>query len=352
MRGIQVRARRPTITISVVLLATAGLVAVGVVVGAMFLPEPTPASVRSDSTDRSIAVSEQSFDDTRSVAVKAAISRGAVLTLADSGRVTRTDCAVGASVKSGTSPMTIDDRPVLALATGTPLWRDLSMGSKGEDVSALQTELRRLGHAVEPDGKFGASTKQAVSALQRSALGVSAPTGSLSAASVLWLPAATVDLETCDASTGELFTGGRIASVGGELESLRLAAVPSGAVPGERIVRFGEATAPVNDDGVVSDAKFLALVRASPTFQLSQSEDTTGALTVDYALANPLDVAVVPPGALFAVLGTTGCVADGTTLIPVTVVSSSLGQTMVDFGEQVVPVRVDLTPQADGQACS
>ena len=43
----------------------------------------------------------------------------------------------------------------------------LKRGSKGEEVTALQTELNALGCTVDVDGHFGPATEQAVMHLQR-----------------------------------------------------------------------------------------------------------------------------------------------------------------------------------------
>src|SRR5690606_16748578 len=108
-----------------------------------------------------VDVSREAFDDRRQVAFTAEQSTGVALTTRDEGLVTRTTCAPGAVVASGSSPLTLDDRPVVALATSEPLWRDLGPGAKGSDVKALQTELARLGHAVKPDGVYGRTTSVA-----------------------------------------------------------------------------------------------------------------------------------------------------------------------------------------------
>lgn len=62
----------------------------------------------------------------------------------------------------------------------------------------------------------------------------------------------------------------------------------------------------------------------------------------------------MPPGALFALSGSTGCVRADGTAHPVTIVASSLGQTLVTFDgldAATAPTEVELTSQTEGQTC-
>ena len=334
-----------------VTLAAAGLLAAGIVVGAVALPQRPPAvaaAAGEDAGNRTLPVTKQSYDDPRQVATTVQDAPEKALTLREtSGTVTAIDCEPGGVIASGTSPVSIDDRATLALATPTPLWRDLGPGTKGDDVGALQVELHRLGYlTAEPDGTFGPATAAAVRDLQRDVLGHLRPSGTLVLAQTLWLPAEQVTVASCDLAPGSVLTTTAFATVGGALESLRLS-VPTGAAPGPRVATLAGITTPVPDDGVVTDPEFLAAVEAA----LATAPAGSASPTVGYVLVEPLDVVVVPPGALFALSGAHGCiVADGAPH-PVTVISSALGQAFVTFDDGATPTAVALTGQADGQAC-
>jgi hypothetical protein len=318
------------------------LVAAGTVVGAVLLGQDPPASVAAPGGARVAPVSVETYDGTRRAPATPLLAEPATLTLGAFGRVRSSACAPGAAIASGSSPLVLDDRPMLALATAAPLWRDLDVGVRGPDVADLQTELARLGHAVSVDGVFGPGTRAAVRALL-SEIGVVRPSGALAASDVVWLPAPEVTVTTCAVRVGDAFAGGEVATVGGGLVGLEI----GGTDPVEGwVARFGDATAPVNPDRTVTDAAFLAAVEASPLLDWSQ-EEGAGTLDLELALAEPVQVAVVPPAALFALVGDRACLmADDGAVLPVRVVASALGQTLVEV-DGPVPDQVSLAPGDD-----
>lgn len=334
-------------------LAAVVLLAGGVTAGMALAPQSEPQSVRSATPPAAVPVSRQAFDDSRRVTVDPVVAEEGTLSVADQGKVTRSVCAPGAVIESGSTPVTVDDRPVLALATSIPLWRDLTLTTRGDDVKALQTELARLGHAVTADGTYGASTKAAVTRLFKAA-GVAKPTGDLAVASVLWLPAPSVTVKACETPVGVATSEEAFATTAGTLVSLGLSDTLPNVTPGDRVLRLGEVSAPVDEGGVVTDPAFLEAVRGSVEFAGWQRAEGSEPLTLQYVLAAPLEVSVVPPGALFALDGPTGCVRADGAAHPVTVVASSLGQSLVTFDgldAATAPTEVELTSQEEGQSC-
>lgn len=86
---------------------------------------------------------------------------------AEAGRavVTAVRLAAGDRFTAGEVLIEVSGRPVVALAGGIPAYRDLRPGTRGRDVSQLQSALRTLDHLTgRPDGEFGQATKQAVAA--------------------------------------------------------------------------------------------------------------------------------------------------------------------------------------------
>lgn len=82
---------------------------------------------------------------------------------------TRPPRPAGASVAEGELLAEVNGRPVLVLQGATPSFREMGPGTKGADVSALQTALRRLGFDTgETDGTFGTGTESAVQAWYKS----------------------------------------------------------------------------------------------------------------------------------------------------------------------------------------
>lgn len=71
--------------------------------------------------------------------------------------------------KVGEVLLRVNERPVILLEGEIPAFRELSLGTQGRDVDALQRYLARLGHAVDtqPD-RYSETTAQAVRVWQRS----------------------------------------------------------------------------------------------------------------------------------------------------------------------------------------
>ena len=87
----------------------------------------------------------------------------------DRNVVTRSVVSPGQEVRAGDLLAEISGRPVLAVPPDTPLYRDLKIGSVGEDVRALQRMLRGLGYAVDGEGRLGAVTMTAIEQWYRGA---------------------------------------------------------------------------------------------------------------------------------------------------------------------------------------
>lgn len=335
-------------------LGAAVLLATGLTVGLAVAGPQDPAVARTAPPVTSVPTSGELFDDGRQVPLQAVLAPTSALTLADTGRITATTCTPGGQIVSGSSLVTVDDRPTLALATAVPLWRDLDLNAKGADVTALQDELVRLGYDVTANGTYGPATRSAVKDLFARA-GVVKPTGALPVASVVWLPDAAARVETCPLGLGAAASGGDdVATVGGGLLSATVT-VPDGVQPGERVATFAGVSAPVSADGVITDEAFLDAVRTDPLYLFTQSADApaeAGGLQVSFALAAPLEVTIVPPGAIYSLGAGTGCVdADGSARA-VHVIASSLGKTYVTFDDGgAPPAAVDVTAATRAGTC-
>lgn len=349
--------RLPRSGLPTVLLALATAAAAGVVAGVLLAGDQVPSWVEDSVSVQTLPASALHYDDVRTVVGTPVVSEPVDLLLADSGSVTVRACAAGGRLVSGTSPVTVDDRPVLALATAQPLWRDLDPTSRGVDVTALQDELIRLGHQVPATGAFDASTQAAVRAL-REQIGVTGVEETLPRSAVMWLPEAEVTVDVCRVAVGARVADGDVfASTAPSLTGLRIDA-PSDLLAGDRVVTLGQSRAPVPaTEGVrlpvVTDPTFLETVAGSAEYALLTAGvvDQPGLLTVSYALADPVDLLAVPPAALVMTEGANGClVVDGGS-VAVEVVASSLGQSLVRLPPgSSTPTQVELP--AAGADCA
>jgi peptidoglycan hydrolase-like protein with peptidoglycan-binding domain len=97
-----------------------------------------------------------------------ALEYGAPVTIKSSaaGTVTRL-VAQGAKVERGDELYRVNERPVIVLYGGVPMYRDLALGDSGVDVGQLETNLAKLGYeGFTVDGAYTASTAAAVRAWQ------------------------------------------------------------------------------------------------------------------------------------------------------------------------------------------
>jgi hypothetical protein len=80
--------------------------------------------------------------------------------------LTQSVVAAGDVVNEGDRAVEVSGRPVFVLQGDTPVYRSLQPGMTGDDVTAVQDSLIRLGYTIDDDeiGTFGASTKAAVDA--------------------------------------------------------------------------------------------------------------------------------------------------------------------------------------------
>lgn len=331
---------------SLAILVLLVVIAVSMVAGVFLFTDATPSSLQSSKPVTAAPISQRDFVDKWTVDVSLSLGADSKITSPTSGLVTSLSCQVGGSFASGQSSVSLDGAPLVNLATSIPLWRDLDWGATGADVQALQAELTRLGYDVAEDGdRAGNATFAAFSALVEKNGGDANLHGTIQSMRVLWLPAVEATVKTCAAATGApLAAGDEIAGLPGTLTRAQITKTPKDAVAGERVLMIDDQQVPVDEEGAVTDTELLAQVAASSAFaQAVQSKATT--LSAGWALKKPLKVFVVPPSALYALDGQTGCVLSGERPFQVDVVGSELGQSFVTFGKSTPPKTV--TPQPE-----
>jgi len=327
--------------LTAVLCALAGL-AVGVGATFVLVPAPTPAVIASETGPSELSVVPQTFAGEGALPVSATVTPGRDYVVEASGVVRAVSCTPSAAIESGTSPLTVDDRPVLALHMASPPWRDMAVGSRGDDVTDLQQELARLGYSGPVTGVYTAATAADVRRLWQ-AVGVQS-LDSVPLAQVIWLPETSALPSQCTAVVGDrLAAGATVFSEGQRLTGL--AVDVSSADPARPLVAtVGNASVPIGADGSITDESFLGEFAATPGFRQWLSDPTTQ-LTITTALRDPLQVVAVPPSALYAITGSTACLVGNGSPEQVTIVASQLGQTFV--WRQELPQRVTV-PAPDG----
>lgn len=320
-------------------------------VGALALtsaPQSDAADGASVVVGGVVDVTARAFDDQQSVDAVPDIAKERTVASPTSGVLREQQCEVGSVVASGQAPFLLDDQRVLALHLDTPLWRDLDVGAKGDDVSALQSELGRLGYAgVDVDGAYGKITAAAVRHLWNDA-GVAGKHPSIPFDHVVWLPQTQVTVATCPLEIGQnVGQGEALFTTGGGLTSLTLS-LPEGSVSGQWEAVVDDTTVTVPDDGVISDQAFLAAFEKTRRY-LGYVDDPSAGLKADIRLVATIQVASVPASALYALSADQGCVMSGGAPLAVRVVASEFGQTLV--ASDPLPMSVQAAPGEDAPAC-
>jgi peptidoglycan hydrolase-like protein with peptidoglycan-binding domain len=318
------------------------MVAVGVGAAALTLIPAVPTALATAAPATKVAASPQTFSDERRVELAVTRAPETTVTVPMAGRITASRCGVE-PFSSGTSSLSVNSQAVVSLATRVPLWRDLSVGDKGEDVVALQSELARLGHAVKADGSVGAATLAAVASLIANAGETGYRSQTVPASRLLWIPEPTAMPESCALSVGSAVeAGGVLATFSGAITALSVVQLPDGTMPGERVLEVDGHSVPVGPDGTVTDAASLAGLAATPALRAPRKSEEAATIAAMYRLAEPVSVSAVPPSAVYAVADAKGCVLSAKGSVPVVVVGSQLGETFVrtEAGEPLGIVEV------------
>lgn len=338
------------ITTIVLLCVASACIALAVAAFVVYRPVPPSLETAPDPTTAPLVAEETA--DSRSVELRVELGEEAALLAPASGKITATSCAVGETITSGTSLITLDRAPLVNLHTVTPVWRDLGYGDKGDDVEALQAELARLGYSVSVSKRFDWQTWVAWDALVEK-LGGDTDYGTFSLDQVVWLPEKSVTAATCPLRLGAPVSAG--ANLVGLPTPLLAAAVkeyPTDLVPGDRTLHVNDTPVAINETGQVTADGLAALADTAGYRRFLQSpSDAT--LTADLLLIEPLTVYAVPPAAVVLGADGTGCVAltQGDPA-PVSVVSSRLGRSYVAFPSGP-PASPEVLLQPDrGLTCS
>jgi peptidoglycan hydrolase-like protein with peptidoglycan-binding domain len=340
----------PLIALGSLLVAAAAAVAVVVA-----LPVEPPAALATGTPAATVAVTQRSDADEHQVQLALDTGAPRAVVTTRSGTVTASSCTTGGVLRSGVEIARIDDVPVIAMATGTPLYRDLAVDDRGDDVRGLQQELARLGVPVTVDGIVGRGTLGAVRTFLRTH-GVArseVPEDTIERSAFAWIPAVETSVRTCTAVVGApVGADGVLVELPAELRSARVEQLPGDAVAGARRVVVGQVRADVDERGVVVDPTSLVAIGALPEYGATvASADGVPSLSASWSLRDPLAVRIVPPTALWDVHENHACVqpAEGEPLL-VEVVGSELGQSFVRLEPGATLDRIRATPDR-GRSC-
>lgn len=332
---------------TVVVLATMSAVAVATAVIVVLLPSGSPRSLATPEPIREVTAISRTDADEKQVQLTLETGASQPVTTSRQGIVTALNCTTGGTIRSGDTFAAVDGLPVIALATTTPLWRDIDAGEQGEDVEALQRELTRLGAGTRVDGIAGPSTMRAARTFL-AARGLRLDEeAAVPRDAFAWTPSVETPVRSCEAAIGTAVTAaGELALLPPELKSARIESIPAGAISGDRQITMGEVSTPVSRNGIIDDPVGLAAISSQPQFATAvTAAEGTPAVPASWSLVEPQEVDVVPPTALWDVRDGSACLQPvGRSPVLVELIGSELGQSFVQPGLGVRLDRLDASP--------
>ena len=321
---------------------------VGAFAGFLISPLKTPGITQENDTAKELDTPATQFLSPNRLGAQPTLSASGDLHTQASGILTGYACSPGAIIKSGTSFLSIDESPILALHTEVPLWRDLGPGMNGSDVRALQTELTRLGYHAAVTGTWQGNTTAAVKKLWQTA-GVK-QLDTLALNRVIWLPGTEVGIKTCTAQLGTtLNPDTSVATINDVLSQLQVKVEPGDA----RVAIAGDVKVDIPADGNITDAAFLTAFSATTNYLVWSQNPEERPLNVQTQLKTPLSAISVPPSALYGIKGQQACVASGKKAFAVQIIDSEFGKTTVTAKNAgTLPKSVRVKPGKDAPPCA
>jgi hypothetical protein len=136
-----------------------------------------------------VAVAQAQRDRASQVQVKVVYSAAREVKASGPGLVTAVNVQVGQELKAGAPVVSFNDRVRLAFMAPAPMWRDIGMGTRGDDVARVQDFLTVLGYeAGSTKGTVTQSTLTGIRALNQS-LGYGASDTTVHRESMVWIGA-------------------------------------------------------------------------------------------------------------------------------------------------------------------
>lgn len=264
------RVQGPGTAIAVAVTLMVPLVAAGVLVFRASSESPLESAADVEPLVGTVERAERFHEVQVAISVKQGEAQSPVTNA--SGTVTSLNLARGSKLATGTVIGAVDGAEIVAYASASPLYRDISRGLKGPDVRAAQELLTALGFPTgAADGTAGRATEQAIIAFNK-AHGWGDKNPVLSLSSLVWI------------GTGPLAVG-------------------------EPAIHLGDVVSPGTK--LFASETAAATVAVTETAALPREAEVTltvGGVTVPYVVGS---AAVTDPDAVAAIAAELGTVTDG-----------------------------------------
>jgi hypothetical protein len=337
----------PKTTIAIISIVC--ILAIGAIAGYIIAPKPAPDVLTATSDPKEVPVSQVTFDDGKDTTVDMNLGANGAITTTTAGRVTDYSCSTGAKLKSGDTFVSINGNPLVNLATSIPLWRNLKDKDSGKDVSALTAELARLGYGW---GETDTVTDGVIESFNNLLISIGGNTDDkkINLDSILWLPANNQSVMSCGTQIGMTVSNtAKLAELSVPVKSAKLHQIPSGSLPGERVIKINGATYPVEANGDITNEDALTALGVAAS---SQQGGGGSGVVASWVLKTPMSVLAVPPSAIFTdESAKNSCIQQNDQIIKVKVVSSQLGQSYIVPAVQGANIESANMSPADNLVC-
>lgn len=329
----------PNHTVRMSVLTTLLIVTISVIaftLGAFVFPKPVPANLTAAPDSTTVAVQTISFDDTQLATAQFQIGDAYPLIVHIQGQITASQCQKGNRVNSGQIIAYIDNMPIIALHTAIPLYRDVSLGIAGDDITSLQHELVRLGKLSDRyvEGVYDDATHRAVLDLFTNENNAQYSAEELPCENIVWIPDTHIVLSSWQAQTGTYVTPeSQIGTSRARLDSITVSNINNLDLAQYQATIYDVTTQQIHEDGHIDDTNFLEQVSQTTQYSELLNSLTQGAVAqaqVTLQRTEAVEALQVPPTVLFGVGSGTGCIMDSQNNIHrVQIISSTLGSSIL-----------------------
>jgi hypothetical protein len=129
-----VNASRTSATAVQVVLISLLALGIGAAGAFALIPRSAPASLGVRATSATFPVTLARDDDAQPVQLSLKVQSLPSVASPAAGVVTRTTCAAGQFIRSGSAPFALSGVPILVLSTTVPPWRNLATTRIGQDI--------------------------------------------------------------------------------------------------------------------------------------------------------------------------------------------------------------------------
>lgn len=213
----------------------------------------TPAALAESGDDAVLRSTPTRVDDRRRIELVPDLRPAVAGRAPRAGTLTTFTCTPGRTVRTGSVLASVDGKDLLAISTSVPLWRDLSPGVSGADVTALQKALRKLRPELVVTRRYDTQTRRALGEIYAKA-GLDRAQTTLRRDSVIWLAPGATRIASCNAGLGQQVNAGQeLFVMERTVRSFRVKTVPDDLVAGARRLTLEKAKVNLKGLGAIAE---------------------------------------------------------------------------------------------------